>query len=130
MTRAMPVAVDEPPEDRRRAADAEAEGRRRPAGARERAGLGAHEEDVARLSIPIGMRARTAAPSSRRDVRRPQDAGEALDGRHGALSGAGGVAAVEAELVGALLERGDDEARRARRSPRRAPRRPRGPRRG
>src|SRR4051812_2114870 len=62
-----------------------------------------------RLSMPIGMRARIAAPRQARDVRRPQDAGEPLRGRHRALSGARCVAPVELELVGALLQRGDDE---------------------
>src|SRR6201989_897242 len=52
------------------------------------------------LSMPIGMTAGTAAARTR---------AKRCTGVTAGLSGAGGVAAVELELVGVLLERGDDE---------------------
>ena len=81
----MPVVVDQPPEDGGRAADAQAEGRRHQPGARERAGLGAHEEDHRQAVDPDRHAREDRGADQARDVRHPQDAGEALYARHGAL---------------------------------------------
>src|SRR5436190_351162 len=64
---------------------------------------------IPRLSMPMGMRARTAAPSSRATSGARSTRAKRCTGVTEALSGARGVAAVELELVGAVLESGDDE---------------------
>jgi hypothetical protein len=74
--------VDEPPQGRRREADRQPEGRRDEAGAARTTRLGAHEQDHAE-AVDADRHAREDRGAQQaRDIRRPQDAGEALRGRH------------------------------------------------